>query len=400
MAAADGVRPGLGRRAASAPASAAAHTWATRSQRSARLPRGVGSWSSPSSASQSTPRSSSTASHHLRSRPGSGQLAHTGPRATVTAVRRAGARARRPSGRRPTSSPHSSGAACGERPQRQGRELLERARAHERDHPAPRRPARVATARVLERQLRERAGRRSGMRASVLGHARGISAPADARLPTATAPGRCETAHPRWSPSLSPWRCAGWLLAAAGACGDAPHAPAAASDGRRPRERDLGRPGAPKRSRSIQRADLLIDRDALAADLDAGRPRAPGSDLLALPDARDARADPRPLHRAGALRGAASRRRCGCSPSQAPEYEMDASHGLVRWRISRGLLVSKRGRDGARPPADRGPPARRRRRRDASAPACTSRSRSPTSTPRSPRGLAARSTTSPSRGST
>jgi hypothetical protein len=31
---------------------------------------------------------------------------------------------------------------------------------------------------------------------------------------------------------------------------------------------------------------------------------------------------------------------------QAPEYEMDASHGLVRWRIARGLLVARRGRDG------------------------------------------------------
>jgi hypothetical protein len=30
----------------------------------------------------------------------------------------------------------------------------------------------------------------------------------------------------------------------------------------------------------------------------------------------------------------------------APEYEMSASRGLVRWRIARGLLVSKRGRDG------------------------------------------------------
>ncbi len=30
----------------------------------------------------------------------------------------------------------------------------------------------------------------------------------------------------------------------------------------------------------------------------------------------------------------------------APEYEMDQSHGLVRWRIVRGLLVAKRGRDG------------------------------------------------------
>lgn len=32
---------------------------------------------------------------------------------------------------------------------------------------------------------------------------------------------------------------------------------------------------------------------------------------------------------------------------QAPEYEMDATRGLVRWRIARGLLVSRRGRGGA-----------------------------------------------------
>lgn len=32
---------------------------------------------------------------------------------------------------------------------------------------------------------------------------------------------------------------------------------------------------------------------------------------------------------------------------QAPEYEMDSSHGLVRWRIERGLLVARRGRHGA-----------------------------------------------------
>jgi hypothetical protein len=30
----------------------------------------------------------------------------------------------------------------------------------------------------------------------------------------------------------------------------------------------------------------------------------------------------------------------------APEYEMDATRGLVRWRIARGLLVSRRGRTG------------------------------------------------------
>lgn len=32
---------------------------------------------------------------------------------------------------------------------------------------------------------------------------------------------------------------------------------------------------------------------------------------------------------------------------QAPQYEMDAAKGLVRWRIERGLLVARRGRDGA-----------------------------------------------------
>jgi hypothetical protein len=31
---------------------------------------------------------------------------------------------------------------------------------------------------------------------------------------------------------------------------------------------------------------------------------------------------------------------------QAPEYEMDPQRGLVRWRIARGLLVARRGRDG------------------------------------------------------
>ncbi len=31
---------------------------------------------------------------------------------------------------------------------------------------------------------------------------------------------------------------------------------------------------------------------------------------------------------------------------QAPEYEMDRERGLVRWRIARGLLVSRRGRNG------------------------------------------------------
>ncbi len=53
-----------------------------------------------------------------------------------------------------------------------------------------------------------------------------------------------------------------------------------------------------------------------------------------------------------------------------PEYEMDAVRGLVRWRIERGLLVSRRGRDGAgylqievgRDPADAVPADQQRRR--------------------------------------
>jgi hypothetical protein len=32
---------------------------------------------------------------------------------------------------------------------------------------------------------------------------------------------------------------------------------------------------------------------------------------------------------------------------EPPEYEMDATRGVVRWRIERGVLVARRGRDGA-----------------------------------------------------
>jgi hypothetical protein len=32
---------------------------------------------------------------------------------------------------------------------------------------------------------------------------------------------------------------------------------------------------------------------------------------------------------------------------EPPEYEMDATRGLVRWRIEKGLLVARRGRDGS-----------------------------------------------------
>jgi hypothetical protein len=39
-------------------------------------------------------------------------------------------------------------------------------------------------------------------------------------------------------------------------------------------------------------------------------------------------------------------RPCRLLTFQAPEYEMDSTRGMVRWRIARGLLVSRRGRGG------------------------------------------------------
>ncbi len=85
---------------------------------------------------------------------------------------------------------------------------------------------------------------------------------------------------------------------------------------------------------------------------------------------------------------------------RAPEYELEADHGVVRWRIERGLLVARAGRESkghlqidVRRIAGEGS-ARMRQRR------CTSRWRSPTSIRRSPRGSASASTTPPSRAST
>ena len=137
---------------------------------------------------------------------------------------------------------------------------------------------------------------------------------------------------------------------------------------------------------SVQKADLLIDRDALHGDLDTGAPRAPRPHLLALPDARHARSDPRPLHASGSARWCCSPPPLRLLTFQAPEYEMDASHGLVRWRISRGPAGLQARPRRARLPADRGTPPARGRRRRPPARACTSRSRWPTSTRRSPRG--------------
>ncbi len=89
---------------------------------------------------------------------------------------------------------------------------------------------------------------------------------------------------------------------------------------------------------------------------------------------------------------------------RAPEYELQDDHGVVRWRIERGLLVARAGReskghlqiDVRRIAGDGSREVRLRTRRQ---PTCTSRWRSPTSTRRSPRGSASASTTPPSRAS-
>ncbi len=102
---------------------------------------------------------------------------------------------------------------------------------------------------------------------------------------------------------------------------------------------------ATQATRSVQRADLLIDRDALTEI------------WTPVHLERLARTYWRFLTRVtlGLIRVRYTERERSVVlivpplrllVFQAPEYEMDASHGVVRWSISRGLLVSKRGRDG------------------------------------------------------
>ncbi len=96
---------------------------------------------------------------------------------------------------------------------------------------------------------------------------------------------------------------------------------------------------------SVQRADLLIDRDALAEiwtpvyleRLARTYWRFLTRATLGLIRVRYTELERSVVLIAPPLRLLVFR---------APEYEMDASHGVVRWSISRGLLVSKRGRDG------------------------------------------------------
>jgi len=101
-----------------------------------------------------------------------------------------------------------------------------------------------------------------------------------------------------------------------------------------------------KSVRSVQRAEVLIDRDALAAIWTPTHLE------------RLARTYWRFLSRVtlGLVRVKYSERGRAIVllteplrllTFEPPEYEMDATRGLVRWRIARGLLVARRGRDGA-----------------------------------------------------
>ncbi len=86
---------------------------------------------------------------------------------------------------------------------------------------------------------------------------------------------------------------------------------------------------------------------------------------------------------------------------RAPEYELQADHGVVRWRIERGLLVARAGRESkGHLQIDVRRIAGGAEVTGIDAPTCTSRWRSPTSTRRSPRGSASASTTPRSRAST
>jgi len=117
---------------------------------------------------------------------------------------------------------------------------------------------------------------------------------------------------------------------------------------------------------SIQRADLLIDRDALEAiwtPTHLERLARTYWRFLARVTLGLIHVHYSDRERAVVLLAAPLR----LLTFRAPEYEMDASHGLVRWRIARGLLVSRRGRDGGylqievrRPPGDDGAGARTR----------------------------------------
>ena len=98
--------------------------------------------------------------------------------------------------------------------------------------------------------------------------------------------------------------------------------------------------------RSVQKADLLIDADALAQIWTPDAPRAPRAHLLALPHARDARPDPRALQRAGALRGAAQPAAAAAHLPGARIRDGRRGAGSCAGASSAACWCRKRGRNG------------------------------------------------------
>ena len=136
------------------------------------------------------------------------------------------------------------------------------------------------------------------------------------------------------------------------------------------------------RSAPCSRGDVVLPEEVLEEPLDADVPRAPGPHLLALPDALHAGPHARQVHRARALRLLLFRP-FELLAFRAPEYEMDDTRGIVRWRIDARRARRPAGPGRGRLPGDRRPaPAQSR---PTGARASTSRSRSRTSTRRSPR---------------
>ena len=133
--------------------------------------------------------------------------------------------------------------------------------------------------------------------------------------------------------------------------------------------------------RSIQAADVTMPERASSSELwTPTQPRAPRAHLLAVPLARDARPDPRRLHRRRARASCCCSARSCCCASTRPSTRSTRDRGIVRWRIENGLLVARAGAAAtatSRSTSAAAPPTSRATR------ACTSRSRSRTSTRRS-----------------
>ena len=92
-------------------------------------------------------------------------------------------------------------------------------------------------------------------------------------------------------------------------------------------------------------AEVTLPAGRARPDLDARVPRAAGAHLLALPDARLARAAARALHRRTSREIVRARRgRSCCCASTRPSTRPSRDSGTVTWPIDSGLLVAPRGR--------------------------------------------------------